>query len=191
MLWLIKGLGAGGAEQLLVQSARHRDRARISPAVGYLLAARTTLVGNLEELGADPVRCLDARAPWDPRWAWRLRRWLHAEHFDVLHVHSPLAAAGARLVVRTLPRRDRPRIVVTEHNVWSSHTTLTRWADRLTAGSDEVHLAVSEAVRESMPKRLRGHTRVVRYGVEAGEIRRRAPDRVEVRPRSGSGPARS
>ena len=44
---------------------------------------------------------------------------------------------------------------------------------------------MSEAVRESMPAAAPGpRTRVVRYGVEAGEIRRRAPDRAEVRRRA-------
>jgi glycosyltransferase involved in cell wall biosynthesis len=71
--------------------------------------------------------------------------------------------------------------VVTEHNVWSSHTRLTRWADRLTAGRGEAHLAVSEAVAESMPRSLRGDTRVVRYGIDAARIRREAPDRASAR----------
>ena len=187
VLWLIKGLGAGGAERLVVQSARHRNPALVWPAVAYLLAEKSTLVASLEEQGASPVRCLDARAPWDPRWAWRLRRMLASEHYDILHIHSPLAAVGARLVVRSLPRRKRPRIVVTEHNVWSSHAPLTRWADGLTAGSSELHLAVSEAVLQSMPARLRPRGRVVRYGVEAAEIRRQAPDRSVARQALGIG----
>lgn len=185
VLWLIKGLGAGGAEQLVLQSARHRDRAGITPAVAYLLAEKSTLVAALAEQGCSPIQCLEARSSWDPRWVLRLRRLIASGNYDVVHIHSPLVAVGARLAVRSLPRRRRPRIVVTEHNVWTSHTTLTRWADRLTAGAAEVHLAVSEAVRSSMPPRLAARARVVRYGIDAAEIRREAPDRDEIRDRLG------
>lgn len=181
VLWLIKGLGAGGAERLVEQSARYRDRARVAPAVAYLLAEKSTLVSSLEDHGCRPVLCLEARSSWDPRWVLRLRRWLRSEEFDVVHIHSPLVAIGTRLAVRSLPLRRRPRIVVTEHNVWTSHFPLTRRADRLTAGSGEVHLAVSAAVRDSMPARLRARARVVRYGIDAAEIRRHAPDRVAIR----------
>jgi glycosyltransferase involved in cell wall biosynthesis len=77
--------------------------------------------------------------------------------------------------------------VVTEHNVWDSHARLTRWADRLTAGKGEVHLAVSAAVLESMPPALRARSRVVRYGTDAAKIRRDAPDRVTTRRSLGVG----
>jgi glycosyltransferase involved in cell wall biosynthesis len=181
VLWLIKGLGAGGAERLVEQSARLRDRARISPAVAYLLAEKSTLVTSLKAQGCGPIICFDARSSWDLRWIPRLVRLLRSEPFDVVHIHSPLVAIGARLAIRSLPRSNRPRIVVTEHNVWDSHARLTRWADRLTAGKGEVHLAVSAAVLESMPPAVRAHTRVVRYGIDAAEIRRQAPDGATVR----------
>jgi len=51
VLWLIKGLGAGGAETLLVQHARYRDRSLVAPSVAYLLSAKSTLVPSLEEYG--------------------------------------------------------------------------------------------------------------------------------------------
>jgi glycosyltransferase involved in cell wall biosynthesis len=185
VLWLIKGLGAGGAERLLVQSARYRDPGLVNPGVAYLLAQKSTLVATLEEEGCRPVTCLDARSSYDPRWIVRLRRLLEAGNFDVLHIHSPLAAIGARLAVRSLPARRRPRIVVTEHNVWSSHAPLTRLADRAGAGRTETHLAVSAAVLDSLPTRIRARSRIVRYGVDGAEMRREAGNRADARARLG------
>lgn len=189
VLWLIKGLGAGGAERLLVQSARYRDPGRTEPAVAYLLPEKSTLAATLEEHGCRPVRCLDARSSWDPRWILRLRQMVRAGHFDVVHIHSPLVAVGARLALRSLPSRSRPRTVVTEHNVWSSHTPLTRFADRLSASASETHLSVSAAVHDSLPARIRRHSRVVRYGVDAAEVRRESHDREQVRADLGVSPA--
>jgi glycosyltransferase involved in cell wall biosynthesis len=71
--------------------------------------------------------------------------------------------------------------VVTEHNVWSSHSPLTRFADRATEGRSETHLAVSEAVRESLPRPIRSRTRVIRYGVDAAEIGLEREHRAEQR----------
>jgi glycosyltransferase involved in cell wall biosynthesis len=181
VLWVIKGLGAGGAEQLLVQHARLRDASVVAPAVAYLLPEKSTLAGTLESLGCDPVECLDARSSWDPLWTVRLRTLLREGNFDVVHIHSPLVAVGTRLALRSLPRRARPRIVVTEHNVWSSHAPLTRLADRLTAGREETHLAVSAAVRDSLPARIRARTRVIRYGVDTAAIRAEREHRAEQR----------
>ena len=162
----------------MVQSARYGDRTRVKPALAYLLAEKSTLVASLEEQGCRPVTCLRARSSYDPRWILRLRRILQSGDFDVVHIHSPLVAVGARLAVRSLPARRRPRIVVTEHNVWSSHAPLTRLADRLTAGRAETHLAVSQAVLDSLPGPIRRRSRVVRYGIDAAELRREAGDRA-------------
>jgi glycosyltransferase involved in cell wall biosynthesis len=171
VLWLIKGLGAGGAETLLVQHARYRDPTVVDPSVAYLLSAKSTLVPSLREYGCRIVACLDARSSWDLRWIQRLAKMLRSTNFDLIHVHSPLAAIGARLAVRSIRTARRPRIVVTEHNVWSSHSPLTRLADGLTAGRSETHLAVSTAVYESLPARIRARARVVRYGIDTAEVR--------------------
>ena len=185
VLWVIKGLGAGGAEQLLVQSARYRDPKRVQPSVAYLLPEKSTLAANLQDLGCSPVLCLRARSSWDARWIPRLHRIIRDGEFDVVHIHSPLVAVGARLAVRSLPRRSRPRIVVTEHNLWSSHTPMTRFADRMTAGRSETHLAVSQAVFNSLPGPIRTRARVIRYGLDASEVQGEIGHRAEERSRLG------
>ncbi|MCU1353663.1 MAG: glycosyltransferase, partial [Acidimicrobiales bacterium] len=180
MLWLIKGLGPGGAERLLVLSARFRDRRRVAYEVAYLLPWKDALVGDLAAEGV-PATCLGARGSWDLRWTWRLRRHLLAHPVDVVHAHSPLAAIGARLVLRTLRRGRRPRLVTTEHNVWESHTRLTSRTNAVTARLDDQRLAVSAAVRDSMPARYRQATEVVRYGVDVDGLRAHGGSRAEVR----------
>jgi glycosyltransferase involved in cell wall biosynthesis len=186
VLWLIKGLGPGGAERLLAQSVRLRDRAHVGGRVAYLLPWKDTLVGEFECAGV-PTTCLGARSSLDPRWLWRLRRSLVRQPVDVVHVHSPLAAIGARLVVRSLRRTMRPRVVTTEHNVWSSHTGMTSLMNGATAALDDARTAVSGAVRASMPVRLQSATEVVRYGVEVASVRAATGARDLVRQELGIG----
>lgn len=187
VLWLIKGLGPGGAERLLVLNARFRRPERVVYEVAYLLPWKDALVGELTAEGVSSS-CLGARNSLDPRWLWRLRRHLSANPVDVVHAHSPLAAVGARLVLRTLPRGKRPRMVTTEHNVWDSHTRITASANALTASLDDGRLAVSEAVRDSLPFRHRQKTEVVRYGVDVAGVQAHAGARDAVREELGFGP---
>jgi glycosyltransferase involved in cell wall biosynthesis len=169
VLACIKGLGNGGAEQLVVAGVRFRDPSAVKYSVAYLLPWKTALVESLTSEGTT-VTCLGARGSWDLRWLARLRAQLRSERVDVVHSHSPLVAAGVRLVVRTLPRDARPVVVTTEHNVWSSHNRLTRLANAATVRLDDVTVAVSGAVRDSMPERARTRTRVVRYGVDVDAV---------------------
>jgi glycosyltransferase involved in cell wall biosynthesis len=187
VLWLIKGLGVGGAEQLLVMSARHRNRARVFPTVAYLLSVKSDLAAALREEGVESV-CFGARSSWNLRWLLRLRRLYRTTRFDVVHIHSPLMAIGARIVGASLPRSRRPRVIVTEHNVWQSHTVLTRVADRLTSKRTETRLAVSEAVRDSLPRAMRSRTRVVRYGIDAQRASAASSERRAVRESFGVQP---
>lgn len=187
VLWLIKGLGPGGAERLLVDHAARADGAGVSYEVAYLLAHKHHLVAPLAERGV-PVRCLGTAGRRLPlAWAWRLRRLLAAGRFDVLHAHSPYPAAVARLAVLTLPRRSRPVLVSTEHNVWPRHARLTRLANRLTFRLDGAHIAVSEEVRASVSPRLRDRVEVVVHGIDVEGVQRQRAHRAGVRRELGVG----
>lgn len=186
-LWLVKGLGPGGAEQLLVNQAAASDRSLVTPEVAHLLAVKSHRVPELEELGV-AVQCLDATRDLDPAWARRLRRRLLDDPVDVVHVHSPAVAAVTRLVVRSLPRRRRPALVTTEHNRWPRYHPATRWANRLTAGLDDARLAVSDDVRSTMPRRHRDRVEVVVHGTDPAHARAALAARARVRADLGIDP---
>jgi L-malate glycosyltransferase len=186
VLWLVKGLGPGGAERLLVAAASAHDRGGFGFEVDYLLPWKDALVGELEALGV-PTRCLEVRDERDLRWAARLRRRLVREPVDVLHAHSPYPAGIARLVVRTLPKARRPRLVYTLHNTWHSFARPTRWLAGATYPLDDADVAVSRQVHETLPARLRARTEVLVHGVMLDEIRAQAACRDHVREELGIG----
>jgi glycosyltransferase involved in cell wall biosynthesis len=187
VLWLVKGLGPGGAERLLVTSARRRDRRRLTVRVGYLLPDLMTLAPELEAEGV-PVTCLGRRQILDPRWLITLRRSLVQDPVEIVHAHSPVAAVGARIVARSLPRRLRPGVVVTDHNVWDSYVAATRWADAVTSGLDDVRLTVSEAVRTSLPARIHRRAQAVPQGIDVDEVQAQRAHRAGVRAELGLEP---
>ncbi|HET7325943.1 MAG TPA: glycosyltransferase [Nocardioidaceae bacterium] len=168
VLWLIKGLGAGGAERLLVSAARVGDHARFRYEAAYVVAWKDTLVPELAALGV-PSHCLSAGGHRTP-WPLALRRLLLTQSYDVVHLHSPLVAGVARLVVRTIPRSRRPVVVSTEHNAWPSYAWPTRVLNAVLHRGDHRRWAVSRRVRDSVWRPLRQGVEVLVHGIVLQDV---------------------
>ncbi len=188
VLLLIKGLGLGGAERLLVDVVASRDRAHFHYEVAYVLSGQDALVPAMEAAEV-PVHDLGGSASMDLRWTLALRRLLVQGRFDVLHAHLPYTAALARLVTVSLPRRHRPVVVYTEHSLWNKAAVVTKALNRLTVGIDRALIVVSVAARDALPRALRSRARVVVHGVNRERfdtlLGRRAEVRAEVRAELG------
>lgn len=183
ILHLVKGLDEGGAEHLLVLAARHRDRERFVYEVAHLLPHHVALRDALHREHV-ATTCLAGTPWWDPRWLVRLRRRLRIDPVDLVHAHSPLVATGARVVLLTMRRSDRPRMVVTLHNMWASHHRAVRILDHLTHRLDDARLTVSEAVRRSLPGGAGGRAVTQIHGIDVAQLRAEA-DRDAVRDELG------
>lgn len=177
VLHLIKGLGAGGAERLLVSIAADAEASASRHEVAYVRGDLRDVVPELEALGVATHLLAGPRGMSDPRWPSHLRSL--ARRFDVVHIHSPAVAAVARPALRTL--RRRPAIVSTEHSVWPSHKGLTRCANALTAPLDDTRWAVSEQVVRSMWPWWRGRAEVLVHGIPLERLVDRAGDRSRIR----------
>ena len=144
VLVLIKGLGLGGAERLLVDSIPFMNREQFDYHVGYLLPWKHFLVWELEGAGI-PVHCLggasvgDDEAIGDPLVPGRRRRccrvpcggswpFTQRERFDLIQADLPIAGILARL----MGRWTAVPVVYTEHNLQERYHSLTRWANAAT-----------------------------------------------------------
>lgn len=185
MLWLAKGLGPGGAERLLVSTARLADHDRFAFDAAFVVPWKDHLVPDLEAAGVT-VRRLGTGRRGGVRWVGRLARLVRSGDYDVVHAHSPLPAVVARLAARTM--KARPRLVSTEHNLWPRFAVPTRAANRATFGLDDLHLAVSNAVLDALPARLARSTEVLVQGVDLDAVRGARSARSEVRAELGAGP---
>jgi L-malate glycosyltransferase len=188
VLVLIKGLGLGGAERLLVDSLPFINRDQFDYHVGYLLPWKRFLVQDLEKAGI-PVHCLGGafvengtgrgRSGW---WTamtllpGALRRLLalqRRERFDVIQADLPVAGILARLVGRL----SAVPVVYTEHSLQERYHSLTRWANAATYGCNRRVLAVSAEVAASIERfGLHRRTRVVTVlnGVPVESVRAEA-----------------
>jgi glycosyltransferase involved in cell wall biosynthesis len=193
ILVLIKSLGLGGAERLLVDGLPYLDRERFDYRFAYLLPGKDFLAPRLEEAGF-PVRCLtrgpSRNGPIRPGAGSTLRALTGAvpalwrlqtrERPALIHAHLPTAGILARLVAR----RRRIPVVYTEHNLQERYHPLTRWLNRVTYALNSHVLAVSHDVAESIRRHgMDRHTTVetLANGIPVAEVLAEARDLRDLR----------
>ena len=172
---LIKGLGPGGAERLIVNQLRTTDPS-IQSSVLRLITWKSHLVDEVRATGAETDTIRGGRF-----WPLGLRKQLRAAAPDIVHAHSPLMAVAARLL--SLTGQLSAPIVTTEHNRWPRHHVATRLLNRLTAPVDDARIAVSFDVRDSMSPRLHSTTVVLDHGVPLETLGEQRAKRPEMRAR--------
>jgi glycosyltransferase involved in cell wall biosynthesis len=187
VLWLIKGLGPGGAEHLLLGAAAVADHARFEYEVAYLLPWKDALAERIAANGV-PTHCFGVRDERDLRWVASLRRKLRRRPVHIVHSHSPYVAAMARLAVRSLPKRVRPLLVCTEHNAWSTFRPATRRVNALTSRWDDATIAVSRETLESMSGKARERAELLVHGVDTSAVAAQRDERLAARTELGIAP---
>lgn len=154
---LVKGLGIGGAEKLIVESARFWDRSAFDYRVLYLLPWKDQLVEELRALGV-PVACIGSGRGLTPGTVMSLRRQLDQTSSRLVHAHLPSAGILARFA-------SPGAVVYTEHNMVSSYRAATRLVNRLTYWRNDAITAVSPTVAEAVASYPGPEVEVVRNGV--------------------------
>lgn len=180
VLWVMKGLGRGGAERLAVSSAERFDRSRYDVEVAYVLPHKNAFVPALRTAGITVHEL--GRAGARLGWMRSLARLVRSGGFDLIHTHSPLPA----VVVRALPSRARPPVVHTEHNLWSRYRRPTRIANAVTFRRNTDALAVSQGVADSMDgTRGRPRASVLHHGIDVAAAVHGSDARAAARRRLG------
>jgi glycosyltransferase involved in cell wall biosynthesis len=169
---LIKGLGRGGAETLLVQNLRISRTEEFQYRYGYFLPWKDALAPSLEELGSH-VDCFKCSSRLGILMAARsVAQTLRGWNADILHCHLPLAG----IVGRVAGRLAKVPVVYTEHNRLERYHPLTKRMSLLTWRWQRLVIAVSAEVSASVHEHADGTrpVRVVLNGVDTVFFRRDA-----------------
>jgi L-malate glycosyltransferase len=146
ILVLIKGLGLGGAERLLVDALPYLDRKQFNYVFAYLLPWKDFLVSQIESQGFS-VHCLGMKGLRNlPMSFYKLAALNREQRFHLIHAHLPFTGVMARVFGKM---SDLP-VIYTEHNSQQRYSTLTRRANVVTYGWNKRALAVSREVFNSM-----------------------------------------
>lgn len=100
------------------------------------------LVDQLHNHGAEHVAWnIRSKSPASLRWIWPLRKYLQANHVNIIHARSRIPAWIGYLAWRGMNRETRPRFMTTAHGLYS----VNRYSEIMTRG--ERVIAISETVK--------------------------------------------
>ena len=158
VLWLIKGLGMGGAERLLSTAIPYFNRDAFEYEVAYCLPHKDDLIPELERANI-PVFCLNMETSYDLRVPYRLLSLLQERKPQILHLHLPYTGIIGRVIGLLAGVRG---IVYTEHNVMEMYHPLTRLLNLFTYPLNRTTIAVSGEVQRSIMKhRIASRTKLL------------------------------
>ena len=144
VMHVLFSVDTGGAEHVVLNVARHLDRAAYAMQV-CSLTGRGTLAGAFEQLGV-PVAAMGKRPGVDVRLWVRLARLLRAQQVDVVHTHNvtPWLYAGVAA------KFAGARLVHTEHSNLFAHQWRLKIAERMLAPFTDMLISESDKVARAL-----------------------------------------
>lgn len=150
ILHLIKSLGRGGAETLLVETAKFHDLTKLEIHVIYFLPWKNQLVAALHDLGVKVTNIPASNNLQLIRSCQAVENYIHTHSIDLIHCHLPWAGFLGR---RIFKRSGLP-VIYTEHNKQERYHIFTRLINRFTFNNQSQVIAVSNDVRHSILKSI-------------------------------------
>ncbi|MEJ1237905.1 glycosyltransferase [Chryseolinea sp. T2] len=180
ILHVIKSLGRGGAETLLVETLKQHDKQLFEFHYVYFLPWKNQLVKDLEAEGVR-VTCLNANNNIALlARTQKLAGYLRDNKIDLMHAHLPWAGVVARIASKW----TKIPLVYSEHNKQERYHLLTRLMNLSTVGLTTKIVAVSEDVAQSIIRHKPSAAKKVitlRNGVNVNHFSRKLVDRTSVK----------
>ncbi len=168
VLYLIDGLGSGGAQRQLVTLVNGLDRAVVEPEVA-LYHPVLDFVPELTETST-PVHQLGVRGGKDPRVALRLRALIRECKFDIVHSYLRTPGVLARLVTLS---SSFPKIVLSERSTDLGHSAARLLVERILAKRADAMIVNAETIGrhvEGLIPSWQGRISVIHNGVSWDDI---------------------
>jgi glycosyltransferase involved in cell wall biosynthesis len=148
VLHIIKSLGRGGAEMLLPETLSKHDKNKYQFHYIYFLPWKYQMVEAIEKEGGK-VSCFPASNNLKIiLQARKISAYVKKHKIQLIHCHLPWAGIVGRIVGKMtgIP------VVYTEHNTWERYHKLTYHLNKISFINQEIVIAVSEDVANSIRK---------------------------------------
>lgn len=150
VLHIIKSLGRGGAEMLLPETLKLHNHQVFEFHYVYFLPWKGQMVEAIEAAGGI-VHCFSATNNIQILLQYRkLLDYVKMHQIDVIHCHLPWAGFVGRL----MHRFGGVRVLYTEHNKQERYHNITFYLNKLTFNWQNLVIAVSEDVRNSIQSNI-------------------------------------
>jgi len=151
VLHLIKSLGRGGAETLLVETLKKHDNAAFEFHFIYFLPWKNQLVDDLKKNGG-----IVLNIPADNNIkilfsAKKVVNYVNDNKIDIIHCHLPWAGFLGRLVKKMVKKP----VFYTEHNKQERYHLLTKLLNKYSFNRQNLAIAVSKDVEKSIIENIK------------------------------------
>jgi glycosyltransferase involved in cell wall biosynthesis len=179
VLHLIKSLGRGGAETLLVETLTAHDNNNFSFHYIYFLPWKNQLVAELELAGGIVS---NSPAINNLRIIFKFNeiiRYIKQNNIQIIHCHLPWAGFLGRFI----HYKTGIPVIYTEHNKQERYHFLTRFINKLTFNAQSLAIAVSNDVKTSIHNLIHPKVPVktIFNGINTEKYRRNNNARLKIR----------
>jgi glycosyltransferase involved in cell wall biosynthesis len=179
VLHLIKSLGRGGAETLLVETLTAHDKNNFSFHYIYFLPWKNQLVAELELAGGIVT---NSPAINNLRIIFKFNeiiRYIKQNNIQIIHCHLPWAGFLGRLI----HYKTGIPLIYSEHNKQERYHFLTRFINKLTFNAQSLAIAVSNDVKTSIHNLIHPKVPVktIFNGINTEKYRRNNNARLKIR----------
>jgi glycosyltransferase involved in cell wall biosynthesis len=183
VLHIIKSLGRGGAEMLLLETLKSHRKDKFEFHYIYFLPWKNQLEAELIQHGGR-VTCVPAsnnlKILFKARW---IEKYVKANNIQLVHCHLPWAGFVGRLVYKltAIP------VIYTEHNKQERYHFITKILNKLTFNWQQIAIAVSADVATSIQQNISPKIKVLNItnGVSTDSFQRDESAGAEIRNQVG------
>jgi len=150
VLHIIKSLGRGGAETLLQETLAAHDKNQFEFHYIYFLPWKDQMAAGLEAEGGKVTNLPAKDNARIMLQAGTVIKYIRKNKIDLVHCHLPWAGFLGRLI----RKRIGIPVIYTEHNKQERYHKLTRLLNKSTFNKQNIAIAVSQDVEESILKNI-------------------------------------
>jgi len=150
VLHIIKSLGRGGAETLLQETLAAHDKNQFEFHYIYFLPWKDQMAAGLEAEGGKVTNLPAKDNARIMLQAGTVIKYIRKNKIDLVHCHLPWAGFLGRLI----RKRIGIPVIYTEHNKQERYHKLTRLLNKSTFNKQNIAIAVSQDVEESIRKNI-------------------------------------
>lgn len=179
VLHLIKSLGRGGAETLLVETLNSHDKEKFKFHFIYFLPWKNQLVAELE-LAGGIVSNVPAENNLQIIFKFNaIIRYIRKYNIQLIHCHLPWAGFLGRLI----HYKTGIPVIYSEHNKQERYHFLTRLVNKLTFNAQSMVIAVSNDVKLSIQQHIHPKipVKIIFNGINTDKFRRNDAAGLKIR----------
>ena len=169
VLQVLPSLQSGGVERGTLELAQYLSA---EGHESWVMSAGGSMVKQLEQEGSQHIEWdLGKKSPFTFLQVTKVRAWLRAQSFDVIHLRSRMPAWVVYLAWKGLPGESRPRLVSTVHGLYSvsAYSKIMCVGERVIA----VSRAAKTYISHNYPSVDLGKVRTIPRGIDPAEYHNR------------------